>query len=60
MINQTQLMIIIFNTEVLKSNLCHYYNAYILVRGVITIIGHTATQVEFKNWVPFYLTYHKN
>ena len=54
MINQTQLMIIIFNTEVLKPNLCHYYNAYILVRSVITIIGHTATQVEFENWAPFY------
>ena len=28
---------IIYNTEVLKSNLCDYNNAYILVRGNITI-----------------------
>ena len=28
---------IIYNTEVLKSNLCDYDNAYILVRGNITI-----------------------
>ena len=54
MINQTQLMIIIFNTEVLKSNLCDYNNAYILARGGITMIRHTATYVEFKNCAPFY------
>ena len=28
---------IIYNTEVLKSNLCDYNDAYILVRGNITI-----------------------
>ena len=33
---------IIYNTEVLESNLCHYNDAYILVKGVITV---TATQV---------------
>ena len=31
---------IIYNTEVLKFNLCDYNNAYILVIGNITIIGH--------------------
>ena len=39
---------IIYNTEVLKSNLCDYNNAYILVRGNITITEHQATQVAFK------------
>ena len=34
---------IIYNTEVLKSNPCDYNDAYILVRGNITIIGHNVT-----------------
>ena len=44
---------IIFNTEVLKSNLCDYNDAYILVRGDITIIGHQATELAIENCVPF-------
>ena len=40
---------IIYNTKVLKSNLYHYKNAYILVRGNITIIGHHVRQVAFDN-----------
>ena len=44
---------IIYNTEVLKSNLCDYDNAYILVRGDITIIGDNGTQIAFKNCAPF-------
>ena len=40
---------IIYNTEVLKSNLFNYNDAYILVTGNITIIGHQVTQVAFKN-----------
>ena len=44
---------ITYNTEVLKSNLCDYSNAYILVRGNVTIIRHQATQVAFKNCAPF-------
>ena len=36
-----------FNTKVLKSNLCDYNNAYILVRAAL------ATQVAFKNFAPF-------
>ena len=39
--------------EVLKSNLCDYNDVYILVKGDITIIGHQATQVAFKNCVSF-------
>ena len=40
---------IIYSTTVLKSNPCHYNDAYILVRGDITIIGcNRATEVAFK------------
>ena len=44
---------IVYNAEVLKSNLCDYNDAYILVTGNITIIGHQVTQVAFENWAPF-------
>ena len=44
---------IIYSTEVLKSNLCYYNDAYILVTGDITFIGHQEAQVAFKNCVPF-------
>ena len=40
---------IISDTEVLKSNLYEFNDAYILVRGDVTIIAHQATQVAFKN-----------
>ena len=43
---------IIYNTEVLKSNLCDYHNAYILVRGKITVIGHDVVPVAFKHCAP--------
>ena len=43
---------ITYNTEVLKSNLCDYNDAYILVRVNITITGHQVTQIAFKNCVP--------
>ena len=36
-------------TEILKSNLCEYNDAYILVMGDMTILVHIATQVAFKN-----------
>ena len=39
---------VIYNTEILKSNLCDYNNACILVRGNVTIIGHHETQIAFK------------
>ena len=42
-----------YNTDVLKFNLCDYNDAYILVRGNITIIGHQVRQVAFKKCAPF-------
>ena len=45
---------ITYNKEVLKSNLCDYKDAYILVRGDITIAGHNLpTEVAFKSCAPF-------
>ena len=41
---------IIYSTEELK----HYLYTYILVRGDITIIRHSVTQVAFKNCAPFF------
>ena len=41
------------NTEVLRSNICDYNDAYILVRGDIAVVATPATQVVFKNCVPF-------
>ena len=37
----------------MKSNLCDYEDAYILVGGDIPIIGHQVTEVAFKNCAPF-------
>ena len=37
----------------LKFNLCNYNDAYILVRGNITIKEHNVTQVAFKYCAPF-------
>ena len=39
---------IIYNTEVLKYNHCDYSDAYILVRGDITVTAAPVTQVSFK------------
>ena len=44
---------IIYNTEVLKSNLCDYNDAYILAKGDIAITGHQAAEVAFKIFLPF-------
>ena len=44
---------IIYNTEVLKSNLCDNNDVSILVRCTLTIIGNAATQLAFENYVPF-------
>ena len=44
---------IIYNTELLKSNLCDYNDTYILVRGDITVTVVHATQVAFKNCASF-------
>ena len=45
---------IIYNAEVLKSNLCDYNDAYILVKGDITVTAAPQTQISFKfNCEPF-------
>ena len=44
---------ITYNTEILKSKLCNYNDAYILVRGDITVVAAPATQAAFKNCAPF-------
>ena len=41
-----------YNTEVLKSNICDYNDAYILIRGDITVAAAGATQVVFKSCAP--------
>ena len=43
---------VIYSREVLKSNLGDNNDAYILVRGDITIIGHNVIQADFKNCAP--------
>ena len=40
---------IIYNTEVLKSNLCEYSNAYILVTGNIAVIEDNGNWIGFTN-----------
>ena len=43
-----------FETKVIKSDLCDYTDAYILVTGDITATGGDAnTRVAFKNCAPF-------
>ena len=44
---------ITYNKEVLKSNLCDYNDAFILVTGDITVIAAPQTKVAFKNCAPF-------
>ena len=44
---------IISNTEVLKSNLCDYSDAYILVRADIAAVAVHVTQVAFIKCAPF-------
>ena len=39
--------------------LCDYNNAYILVRGDVTVVGDNLTQLAFKNCI-IYKVYHKN
>ena len=45
---------ITYNTEILKSNLCDYNDAYILVRGDITVVAAPATQLAFKKLCTVY------
>ena len=45
---------VIYSTEVLRSNLCDYNDAYILVRRDITNIGgNCVTEIAFKNCAPY-------
>ena len=44
---------IIYNTDVLKSNLCDYNDAYILVRGDIFIIRDNEHGVALQNCASF-------
>ena len=44
---------IIYNTEVLKSNLCDYNDASVLVRGDITVTAAPETQVAILNCALF-------
>ena len=44
----------LFETKVIKPNLCDYADAYIPVTGDIKVADVAAnTNVGFKNWVPF-------
>ena len=42
-----------FETETIKSSLCDYSDAFILVTGNITVAAGNDTDVAFKNCAPF-------
>ena len=42
-----------FETETIKSSLCDYFDAFILVTRNITVDANNDTNVAFKNCVPF-------
>ena len=42
-----------FETETIKSSLCDYFDAFILVTGNITVNAANDTDVAFKNCAPF-------
>ena len=44
---------IIYDTEVLKFNICDYNDAYILLRSNIMITENIAVPVACKNWATF-------
>ena len=55
---------IIVQTVTIRSSLCNYSDAYILVKGTITVpntaaagaaVNNTNKKVIFKNWAPFTL-----
>ena len=43
-----------FEMETIKSSLCDYSDAFILVTGDITVNANDDTHVAFKNWAPFF------
>ena len=44
---------ITYNKEILKYSLYYYHNAYILVKGDITVVTALTKQVVFKSCAPF-------
>ena len=42
----------IYNTEALKSNVCDFNDAYILVKHSVKIAGIIVARVAFKNCAP--------
>ena len=44
---------IIYNTEVIKSNLCNYNDAYIWVNGNIAVVATPVIQIALKCCAPF-------
>ena len=42
-----------FETETIKSSLCDYSDAFVLVTGEITVAADADTHVAFKNCAPF-------
>ena len=42
-----------FETETIKSSLCDYFDAFILVTGNITVTAANDTDIAFKNCAPF-------
>ena len=42
-----------FETESIKSSLCDYYHAFILVAGNITVTANNNIDVPFTNCAPF-------
>ena len=42
-----------FETETIKSSLCDYSDAFILITGNITVTADNDTDVTFKNCAPF-------
>ena len=42
-----------FETKSMKSSLCDYYDAFILVAGNITVTANNNIDVPFKNCGPF-------
>ena len=42
-----------FETETIKSSLCDYFDAFILVAGNIAVTANNNTDIAFKNCAPF-------
>ena len=42
-----------FKTSILKSSLCDYSDAYVLVQGTISVANTAGTEVIFKNCASF-------